>query len=484
VKGGRIAITEGTRNWTSTDRNGITFNIKDPVMQAMKGKHHIVKRLKERPEWSPAFINARHGVILPDNKRAPHNLGANMPLRIFAFADDMPRLEDWVTRRFGDVDDGDDESRIRPLGRDGIRALKALLSDGITFNIDLRTYLDDDVGAIERLTEQQYWILVAMASNRRMAIPGAAGTGKTLLAAKKAVLMTEAGQNVLLVCYNAPLAAFLKLKLGRIPLLTVGNYHQLALSAAERAGLQIPPANQIRNPDLSGLFLKALDALPDHRYDAIVVDEGQDFEADWLESLECALADADDGTYHIFYDSNQDVQNRSGGYIESTMQSEFDLTRNFRNTRNIFRLSKRFYSGPPVMPIGPKGVDVEWITVQRPDDPRAVLRSWLGRLLKEDAISPERIAVLCRSRAAVEELAPDNRLGRVEVTDAARREPGKPVVDSIRRFKGLESDVVAIFQPEEFLDDIELLYVATSRARVKLSVIGEEQALGFLRETC
>jgi KaiC/GvpD/RAD55 family RecA-like ATPase len=43
-----------------------------------------------------------------------------------------------------------------------------------------------------------------------MAVAGAAGTGKTLLALEKAMRCAESGQRTLLTCYNNALAAYLK----------------------------------------------------------------------------------------------------------------------------------------------------------------------------------------------------------------------------------------------------------------------------------
>ena len=42
-------------------------------------------------------------------------------------------------------------------------------------------------------------------------------------------------------------------------------------------------------------------------FDAIVVDEGQDFHANWWTALELLLADPDDGFFYVFADDNQNV---------------------------------------------------------------------------------------------------------------------------------------------------------------------------------
>src|SRR5262249_13973970 len=83
VKGGVVSRREGTEQWVSRNRLGITNKIKDPVVQASKSKHVLLGKLKDHPGWKANFITARHGVILPDSARPSRDLGPNMPLWLF-----------------------------------------------------------------------------------------------------------------------------------------------------------------------------------------------------------------------------------------------------------------------------------------------------------------------------------------------------------------------------------------------------------------
>lgn len=73
VKGGRVSCRETDNQWLTTDRDDFTFKITSPVTQAMKSKHHFLKRLKDR--IGNRYIRARHGVILPGSKRLPRRQG-------------------------------------------------------------------------------------------------------------------------------------------------------------------------------------------------------------------------------------------------------------------------------------------------------------------------------------------------------------------------------------------------------------------------
>ena len=96
VKGGGVRRLEGSEQWVSRNRFNITNNIKDPVKQAIDSKHLLLKKLKEHPGWSGAWVTMRHGVIFPDCAPQKRDLGVGMPLFIFAFSTQMDRLLEWV----------------------------------------------------------------------------------------------------------------------------------------------------------------------------------------------------------------------------------------------------------------------------------------------------------------------------------------------------------------------------------------------------
>lgn len=485
VKGGHVYIEDDTRQWHSVDRNSIDHLIKNPVEQAKSGKHNLLKALGERPEWEWRYINARHGIILCDTERPNHPLAPDMPLKIFAFSDGMGHLDSWVLSRYGCRDDEKQLDWIKPLGLPGITALKAMLSDGIQLRVDLRAYLDSDVKRIEVLSEEQYGILEELDENPRMAIAGAAGTGKTVLAAHKAALESEGGKPTLLVCFNEPLALHLRSRLSDLNGIDVFSFHQLCEEVAREAELPLPTANE-RNGDffnqqLPNLFVLGLSSLPNRRYAAIVVDEGQDFEDSWLENLELALTDDESATFYVFYDNNQQVMNRASNYIRSMNAARRRLRSNFRNTRRIFEVASRFYAGDSVISIGPIGEPIRTTEANGDSVAMTKLRESLGFLISQTGIRPERIAVLCGSRAKANEVATGGCISSYPVADAAHPVAGSIIVDSVRRFKGLEADVVIMFLPDSYIDDAEMLYVATTRAKALLVVIGGAGAISILQ---
>ena len=483
VKGGRVRIEDDTRQWQSTNRHDITFRIKNPVEQARSGKHQLFKKLKNSKHWRSRYINIRHGVILCDSHRPARALGPDMPLKIFAFSEDIDRLDDWVLQRLH-VDLIAENSSYNPLGKDGIEALVSLLSKGVELQVSLDRLFSQDKADIERLTEEQYFILNDLSENNRMAVAGAAGTGKTTLAVQKAIQVAGEGKQSLLVCFNELLAVFLAEKLKDIPYLTVSTFHRFCIKTAKVAGITLGHYRadvQYYNKTLPDLLFEALSMKNDIRFDAIIIDEGQDFLDNWYLVLECALKDIDSSIFYVFYDNNQQVQHQGWDFIANIPATRYRLSRNMRNTRHIFELGNRFYAGDPVKPAGPVGQPISLIPLPRNKDDFTLLKKQLGLLITKENIPAHHITILVSNKNTVDTIVRGGYIGKFEVSEGADSRSNCVTVETVRRFKGLDSPVVILFLPERYLDEVEMLYVAISRAQVKLIIIGEQSGMQFFK---
>ena len=232
-------------------------------------------------------------------------------------------------------------------------------------------------------------------------------------------------------------------------------------------------------------LVDAIGALPDLRYDAIVVDEGQDFRDEWWTALECALEDRKVGVFYIFFDDNQRVFGDAGALPEDFQR--FDLIENVRNARSIAELAVRFYDGPRLpAPIGPVGGPVERIEATAADVGKRVT-DVIMRVCSQEGIQPRDVVVLApaASTALVELEA--IRLPQGYKLTAAPKDAREILLTSIEEFKGLERAVViwvALDEGgvEDAADDTfaALAYVGTSRARSHLIVVGDTKTLGRL----
>lgn len=481
VKGGRVSIGKDNQ-WTSKDRFGITRNIKNPVAQARLSKYQLLDKLKHSPKWVPRFITARHGVILPHSGRPERDFRADMPLKLFAFEEDMPHLQSWVDARLASADGADQGSKSMSLGIDGLAALDDMIARPIVLQVRLHTNIAQDLKEIALKTNEQILILRELEVNSRMAIAGAAGTGKTVLAVEKAMMLAQQGRRTLLLCFNRPLSLTLPLSVASYPLIHATHFHQFCREVAEKAGKDTLKYDARQDAvDFVDNFAKA--GLQE--YDAIIIDEGQDFDQAWLESLEIAVKGGPGGVLYIFYDNNQNVMTTSAEYIRQLPVPGYLLSRNFRNTQRIFSEGNRYYKGQSIRAIGPIGTPVIWSAVGGGDPLRITLSRRVGALVQNEGMDAGDIAILLPDQQLIDALRVDGlvRIGSYPTTNAERRKAGAVVVDTIRRFKGLESPVVLLVVESDMKDRAELLYTAMTRPQCVLEVFGPPEMLRKMRSS-
>src|SRR5690606_37898208 len=117
------------------------------------------------------------------------------------------------------------------------------------------------------------------------------------------------------------------------------NYDKLAYRLCGKAGRKLPslpPDGEERRRHFAEVMptelQEALRTLPD-RFDAIIVDEGQDFnDLHWV-TLSDLLSNTDNGIFYIFYDDNQRIYQSRLNFPFN--DHPFPLTINRRNTDRI-----------------------------------------------------------------------------------------------------------------------------------------------------
>ncbi|MEO8247387.1 MAG: NERD domain-containing protein/DEAD/DEAH box helicase, partial [Chloroflexota bacterium] len=367
VKGGGIRRLEPDR-WESRDHAGAAHPIKDPFKQVTGAMHRLRRVCEALPAWPVASVRFARAVALPDSAY-DHAMTADGPREIVIDHDDLAtagrRVEaiwDWWSRS------GDATAEGAPLTVAGLEALDTLLARPLEIPSPLIARVAADEERIA-LAAQQFAALDMLSSQRRAIVLGVAGSGKTLLAAEKARRLAAQGMDVLLTCFNRPLSEHLAATVGQLPGLTVSTFHRLAESLGQEAGLIGPsPAHDTAYFEtLPDILDRALGKLPEHRYDAIVVDEGQDIDSVWWIPLLDLLRDREHGIVYVFGDANQDLYHAREpdelGVVMPEAPPTYYLFEDRRCTRSIHEFAAAYAVPGPDAPVsvsvGPLGQRVE-----------------------------------------------------------------------------------------------------------------------------
>jgi hypothetical protein len=482
VKGGReISFEPRDGQWRSTDHGGFAHKIKDPVAQARSAKHEILTRLNGSPRWPSRFIHAAHGVIFPDAGQPPGDLGADRPARIFCCSRQFrDGLGEWVAER---LKAGHRPNNCEPLGRDGIAALERLLAHPFTLSFRIGAALAEADTEFRVLEPSQYQILDIIADIPRALVRGGAGTGKTVVAIEEALRSASAGRKTLLTCHSRPLAADLERKLKNVDNLTVAGFHALCGKLSRQAGISTPAGiseREFYESALPDALYHAMEVQPALRWDTVIVDEGQDFRDVWWIALDACLLPG--GRIRVFMDSNQRVYESAGDGVRDLSVVPVRLSRNLRNTKNIHEAASIHYSGPDIVPDGPDGLEVSWVSAENLDTKVEAAYRELRRLVLNEEVAPGDIAVLVNGPAARARFLERSSRTSIPLTDAQTMALEDVVVDTVRRFKGLERPAIVLIVSGEEMDRRELAYVAFSRARAYLCVVSSPTEAKWLSE--
>jgi hypothetical protein len=481
VKGGRLAYDPSTRIWTQSGHTGTHRLAEDPFHQAKDEMHSLVEILSAQRGWDRWKPSYGFGVALPDGSyaRAAH---PGAPAEVVIDRDHLAELPERIAeiqRHWRRPD--------RTFGAEGMEALALALGYRVEIRAPLRLSFAEEDKTIVELTNDQAWILGFVMHRKRAAVTGPAGSGKTMLAIEIAKRTAERGQRTLLTCFNKGLAAYLRDASGGMRGLDVEHFHALCVRLADEAKLPIPEApadvalgSSYFERDLPELLARAAETLGP-RYDAMVVDEAQDFRTDWWPSLLSLHADPEHGPLYLFADDNQNLY---GGTLPLSEDEQLPpLRHNLRNTRSIGEFVSVFYEGgdKPATK-GPEGRPPQILGYRDDEDLAHLLGVVLTNLVEEEQVPLEDIVVLTPSGKRRSRLRNRARVNGYRLSDEVL--PGTVLTSSVHAFKGLERPVVILAE----LDDpnredlARYLYVGGSRARNELIVLATEEVARDLRD--
>lgn len=219
----------------------------------------------------------------------------------------------------------------------------------------------------EEATEMQQMMMESISRNPRMRIEGVAGSGKSHMVVWDALRLSRIGKNVAIACYNDLLATELKqdmdkvisndrirvekkyaqdggVSYGRVDVYAYSEWCEKYVRAAKLKIKKGGDRSQYYDKELPQAFVKAQKILAKDKkkrekffYDAIIIDEGQDFASEWVDGFIGLLHNEEHGIVRFFYDPAQRLYASRNGIDNAQVDAMpvMVLNRGFRSTKRI-----------------------------------------------------------------------------------------------------------------------------------------------------
>lgn len=377
--------------------------------------------------------------------------------------------------------------------------------------------------------------LAKQIGDKNRLIRGVAGSGKTIILASRAKMLSKQNPDwkILILCYNISLSNAIQQMIHHMlnepedlfdfdpnavtvknENIIVRNFHSWLKNDLRIKEQQLPTI--IEKLERKEAILPT--------YDAVLIDEGQDFEADWLR-LVSLLINADTQSLLLVEDRAQTIYQRKRSYLEDTGLSfrgrSKVLSINYRNTQQIVKFAWEFYrkhsmfknkvvnrelEGEIIAPQSTKRRGPEPGIVKAAnffEEMRIVARS-IKKLHMEKKVPLEDVLILYRVKRThkfpiidiIQRSLRDEGLPYFWITenDVSKRsyakDDGKVKISTIDSSKGLDFRAVFIvnvdsmpFPLEENKErEVSLLYIGMTRAKeyLCLSYSGESEFTAYL----
>lgn len=494
VKGGRVTQQNG--QWLFTDRYGVPHRAREsPFDQASSAMYSLRRSCGKR--FGPhscqakctfgfcvlfADITANWDLVSVDERRSLDRGDLARPMSL-TIEDQFEYSSAEIRRVTGGA--------VEPSGLSAkdMSCLVDFLRGDFDFVPALAHYIDSSHSQLLNLTEEQYQIVDGLGECERVLIRGMAGTGKTVLAARKCRTEALKGRRVLYLCFNRFLAASLRRCFQQDLLLSgaveVSTLHSYAMGMIEDAGLDSQlvgcPDRELYRDRVPVLFTEAFVRLHDEApFDVLVVDEGQDLRLaayadvfDW--SLKGGLAG---GMWAWFEDGQQDIflEDVSGAErldLAAFSPMAFQLTRNCRNTLPISVFTSLVSGAGTLQCLVTSGPRVVHHFYDSRKHQLKLLTNELRQLLGGGVLARDIVVLSSRgcSNSVIGDLIAQKDFDAVPYGTGHRDEQLR--FATIQSFKGLESKVIVLTDVEalSWARDRALNYVACSRAMSYLSIL-------------
>lgn len=495
VKGGHVSRQNGA--WTIGWPGKSYTSLEGPFKQAQSARGTLLHEVRTRlGKDLVKRVPFGWGVMFPDVQFVEQDPEWDQEC-IFDERDKELPVSDYLVK-LAEYTLAHEASRGRkfqtPLSRRDIEAIVHSFRADFYLVPGITSLIRESHNELLSLSEEQYSSLETLLhpGNPRVICEGAAGTGKTVLAAEAARRLAQSGLRVLFLCFNRNLASQLQqqefAKHKKITLHTIwGILYQIVGKSFPG---QIPDGKQFKAvlamAEEAAIIATETGEL--NPYDVLVIDEAQDVLApNVMNALDWFLNDGmSGGRWVMFLDTalQASVYNKLENSLHAHLSSRainLKLSINMRNPLTIAREAAMVTGTTPPKCRRQFIAPVDYRTIRGMKTVQKVSMSLITQLISEGADPSDIVLLSFRTPSEAFYEGGYSSIGKkVHVLDGGKDDipMGAIPAASIPAFKGLESEIVIIGDlPEGEMNEWQVanFYVALTRARTAAYVICRQE---------
>ena len=473
VKGHGVVCNDGT--WFRGDKKtkdpytqieDARGNLNQFLFQNIEELKPIIKEEKDMRKISSSIHTLVVFPFLPDFQ----NLGMKASKSNTLTQTDLDDISDYFKENIPQKDFG------------SLKGIQEKFKDVVLPNVNtapLRGLTKNLMDQMMASTEEQKIILNAIIDNNsHVAIKGPAGSGKTVLAVEAARQAAEKGEKVLFLCYNQNLSRFLSDLLSDNPLIEVyslfGLFAKININLKDVGTSNLTPSDAA--PIIADIMNDNFDKF-DTSFDVLIIDEAQDYSSLFWPTFDLLT---ENKKWFLFYDTRQAITHSDWNLPELSKQSwtTFPLTKYLRSTKEISQQVLKVYDDE-YNASAISGLEPQYIQLKNKGwkEGLTALVQILTGLFETEKYHASQVQILIPHSRYLEEVEqasykPNLKIGAIKEIQ----------IQSIHKFKGLESEVVVMILPsieslesETTTDIRSLIYVGMSRATSLLILIGDQE---------
>ena len=453
VKGGNGIRIEDNIWYLSDATHGERRLNMSPYDQAEKNMYYFNKVFsnKYNMRYSGTF---GAGVIFPFYPIGTDLELSNRDRECTIDSNDLNNLYDRIKKMFRLWGGASYGRRYYPISQH--RAFLELIRDRLAISAAagaLVRYKDQQLSVINRVQDNYIYLL---SNVKQFYIRGGAGTGKTWIAMKMAKIAAETfGQKVLFVCASKPLSDMVYSHIGE----TVKVVDVCSLFEEV-----IKDFNSFSAPTFSGISANLITDFP--KYDAIFVDEAQDFTSEWAMVVKKLLIDEHNSRLGIFFDDVQVLREESFGDGFAIEEPPYLLRENIRNTANIYNwVAEKTNLGTDMIANPVEGPTPITEIVSERGQLILLLETLFKRYLEEEYLKNDSLIILTDHKDKLLRMFSDG-IAKWRFVDGKPCRETEIGVYSIGEYKGLESNMVIYIHGLDATENMN--YIAYTRAKYYL----------------